>query len=120
MFPSSMLARLFVKGSLKNTETGFELKLKNIIDSGTLVGMGPLVVDEASFAPSACRIKVGEKEISGDQLARTMPVSVRSFAEIHLKVQGEPLQPGEHKLTLQVFTNEAGKLQFSVTEPLSA
>lgn len=114
-----MLAKLFVKGSLKNTEDGFELKLKNIIDSGTLIGMGPLVVDEASFAPNACRVKVGEKEVGGDQITRTAPVSVRAFSEIRVRVQGQPLQPGDHKLTLQVFTNEAGKLQFSVTEPLS-
>ena len=119
MFPSSMLAKLFVKGSLKNTEDGFELKLKNIIDSGTLIGMGPLTVDEASFTPNVCRIKVGDKEISGDQLSRSAPLSVRAYAEIRLRVQAAGLQPGEHKLTLQVFTNEAGKLQFSVTEPLS-
>ena len=119
MFPSSMLAKLFVKGSLKNTADGFELKLKNIIDSGTLIGIGPVVVDEASYTPDTCRVKVGEKETSGDQITRSMPVPVRAFAEIRLRVQAAPLQPGEHKLTLQVFTNEAGKLQFSVTEPLT-
>lgn len=119
MFPSSMLAKLFVKGSLKNTEDGFELKLKNIIDSGTLIGMGPLVVDGKSFAPSMCRIKVGEKEINGDQLSRTEIMPVRAFAEIRLRVQAAQLEPGEHTLVMQVFTNEAGKLQFSVTEPLS-
>ncbi len=119
MFPSSMLAKLFVRGSLKNTEEGFELKLKNIIDSGTLVGMGPLVVDEASYPPTACQIKVGEKEVTGDQLTRSAPLSVRAFTEIRLRVKGEQLPAGEHKLTLQVFTNEAGKLQFSVTEPLA-
>jgi hypothetical protein len=119
MFPSSMLAKLFVKGSLKNTENGFELKLKNIIDSGTLIGMGPVVVDEATYPPSACRVKVSDKEIGGDQLSRGAPLAVRAFAEILLRVQAEPLQPGEHTLTLQVFTNEAGKLQFSVTEPLT-
>ncbi len=119
MFPSSMLAKLFVKGSLKNTEEGFELKLKNIIDSGTLVGVGPLVVDEASYPPSACQIKVGEKELPCDQLTRSAPLSVRAFVEIRLRVQGAKLQPGEHKITMQVFTNEAGKLTFSVTEPLA-
>ncbi len=119
MFPSSMLAKLFVKGSLKNIEDGFELKLKNIIDSGTLVGMGPLVVDDTSFAPAVVRVKVGEKEVTGDQITRTAPIAVRAFSEIRVRVQGAPLQPGDHKLTLQVFSNEAGKLQFSVTEPLS-
>lgn len=119
MFPSSMLGKLFVKGSLRNTEDGFELKLKNIIDSGTVTGIGPVVVDEASYAPDTCRMKVGDKEVRGDQITRNTPVPVRAFAEILVQVKAAPLQPGEHKVTLQVFTNEAGKLQFSVTEPLT-
>ena len=69
MFPASLLARLFVKGSLKNTENGFEMKLKNIIDSGTLVGLGPLVVDD-----------------------------IQCFL---------------------IYTREVGRIQFSLTEPLS-
>ncbi len=119
MFPSSMLAKLFVKGSLKNTEDGFELKLKNIIDSGTLTGIGALLVDEIRFEPSQCRIKVGEKEMRCDEVTRTAPLSVRAFVEIRLRVSAAPLPPGEHKLTMEIFTNEAGKLKFSITEPLT-
>ena len=120
MFPSSMLAKLFVKGSLKNTQDGFELKLKNLIDTGTITGMGPLVVDAVSYAPGACRVKIGEREVSGDQVTRSTPLQARAFVEIRLRVIGSPLQPGEHQLTLQVFTDEVGRLEFSITEPLSA
>ena len=42
MIPSFLLAKLYVKGSLKNHENGFELKLKNIIDSTWLTGIGPI------------------------------------------------------------------------------
>lgn len=119
MFPASLLSKLFVHGSLKNTENGFELKLKNIIDSGTITGMGTLTVDETVYPPGAVRVKVGGIDLCGDQISRTAPLPVRSFAEIRLVVQGTPLPPGDHKLTLQVFTAEAGKLQFSVTEPVS-
>jgi hypothetical protein len=119
MFPSSMLAKLFVRGSLKNSDHGFELKLKNIIDSGTVVGLGPLVVDETSYEPQNYKVKVGDKELTADQVTRTAPVAVRSFLEILITVEGTPLAAGEHKLSFQIMTREAGKLQFSVTEPLS-
>ena len=46
MIPSFLLAKLYVKGSLKNTETGFEFSLKNIIDSTMLIGIGPVTVGE--------------------------------------------------------------------------
>jgi hypothetical protein len=116
MFPASMLAQLFVKGSLKNTDTGFEFKLKNIIDSGTLVGLAPLGVDETSIPPEAVTVKVGEKVLRGDQISNASPLSVRSYIEIFLSVAGEPLSPGSHKLSIQVTTREAGKLAFSVNE----
>jgi hypothetical protein len=118
MFPASMLAQLFVKGSLKNTETGFEFKLKNIIDSGTLVGLAPLGVDEGTVSPDGITVKVGDKTLRGDQITHTSPLSVRSYAEIHLSVAGEPLSPGSHKLTIQVVTREAGRLSFSVNETI--
>ena len=119
MFPASMLAQLYVKGSLKNTEDGFEFKLKNIIDSGTLVGLGPLGVDESSYAPDAMTIRVGERILSGDAISHTSPLPVRSYAEIFMKVAGAPLASGSHKLTIQIVTREVGRLQFSVNETLA-
>jgi hypothetical protein len=118
MFPPSMLAQLIVKGSLKNNETGFELKLKNVIDSATLTGMGALGVDESTFEPQMITMKVGEKSLRADQITRTESVYVRAYAVIEVMIEGAPLQPGAHKLTFQIFTREAGRLQFSVTETI--
>jgi hypothetical protein len=41
MFPSYLLQKVYVKGSLKNNEDGYEFALKNIVDTGTLVGIEP-------------------------------------------------------------------------------
>ncbi len=119
MFPASMLAKLFVKGSLKNTENGFEFRFKNIIDSGTLTGMNPLVVDETAYDLSKTTLKLGDKSIPADQITREHPVTVRAFIEASIQIDATPLTPGEHKVTLSVVTREAGKIAFSVTEPLS-
>ena len=119
MFPSYLLEKLVVRGSLKNNASGFEVKLKNIVDSGTLSGMGPLVVDENTYPPQDVTIRVGDVEKVGDKISRNEPMSVRSFVEILVSVKGLPLQPGKHKLSFSVQTFEAGRLQFSVTENLS-
>lgn len=119
MFPSSMLAQLFVKGSLKNTETGFEFKLKNIIDSGTLIGFGPLGVDDGSVAPDAVTVRVGEKVLRGDQISTSSPLPIRSYTEAVLTVAHAPLAEGPHKLTFMLLTREAGRLQFSVSEKIA-
>jgi hydroxymethylglutaryl-CoA reductase (NADPH) len=119
MFPASLLAKILVPGSLKNNATGFEFKLKNIIDSATLVGMGPLVVDDSNFTPDVLMLKVGQTEIRGDLLTRSNSLPIRVSNEALITATGAPLQPGPHKLTIQLLTREAGRFQFSVTEPLS-
>ena len=119
MFPASLLEKLFVKGTLKNTPTGFEFKMKNIIDSGTLIGLGALEVDEATYQPAALTIKVADKEMRGDAITRAASLPVRAYAEIIVAVEGAPLEAGVHKITVLLNTREAGRLQLTVNEPIS-
>lgn len=119
MFPPSLLARLFVQGSLKNNPNGFEFKLKNIIDSGTITGMGPLSVGDATIAAARTSVRIGEDDIPGDRVSFNHPIYARAGVEIRVSVQSDPLPPGPHKITMQIYTLEAGKLSLTVTEPLS-
>lgn len=119
MFPSSLITKLFVRGSLKNTADGFEFKIKNIIDSGTIIGLGALTIDDMTYEPSSLTITFPAKELTGDQVTRENPVYARMMMEIMIRVHGAPLETGQHKITLPIQTREAGKIQFSITEPLS-
>ena len=118
MFPASLLAKLFVKNTLKNKANGFEFKMKNIIDSGTLIGLGPLVVDETTYQPASMIVQVGDKEMRGDAITRSASLPVRAYTDINVTVEGAPLADGSHKITVLLYTREAGRLQFTVTEPL--
>ena len=119
MFPSYILTNLFVKGSLVNTPNGFAMKLKNIIDSGTVVGIGPITVDESSFAPDKITLKVKDRSLRADHITSTSTLPVYVMSEIEITVEGTPLTPGEHKLGFLIHTREAGRLQFSVTQALT-
>ena len=119
MFPSFVLAKLYVPKSLKNSENGFELKLKNNLDSATLTGLGTLKVDDASFAPEVCRIKIGAAEKRGNEITRQSPFPVRVGNEIEMHVEGTPLAVGSHKISFQIYTQEIGLVQFSITEAVS-
>lgn len=116
MFPSSMLSGLFVKGSLQNTPSGFGLRLRNNIDSGTITGLGPLGVDDTTISADKIILKVGQKEVRGDQLSYRSPLPVGVMSEIKVEVEGEPLSPGQHKISFQIMTAEAGRLNFSISE----
>jgi hypothetical protein len=119
MFPPSMLAQLFVKNSLKNTDAGFQFKLRNVIDSGTVAGMGPLVVDETSYPTSQYRLKTSGRDMQADQISYAQSVPVWQGAEITVSVDGAALAAGEHKITMQILTLEAGRLQFTVSDTIA-
>jgi hypothetical protein len=113
-----MLARLFIKGSLKNQPNGFSFQLKNIIDSGTVIGVGAITVDEQGYEPSQITLKIGETETPAISISRENPLYARSMAVIEVRVQAEPLAPGPHSLAMQIQTREAGRLQFTASDTL--
>jgi hypothetical protein len=119
MFPSYVLSNLFVKGSLKNNPTGFQMKLRNNIDSGTVTGLGPLTVDDKSFSTDKISLKIRDKAIKADQISNATPVPVFVLSEIEFLVEGEQLSPGDHKLGFTIYTLEAGRFQFSISEALT-
>ena len=116
MFPSYVLENLYVKNSLQNNANGFELKLKNNIESGTITGLGPILVDGESYAVDNVTLKVKDKEIKADQISRSSPLSVYVLSEIEININANPLSPGEHQVGFVINTLEAGQLQFSITD----
>ena len=43
--PSALLSKFYERDSLRNTDTGFELRFKNRLAPSTIVGIGPLTLD---------------------------------------------------------------------------
>ena len=121
MFPQSVLAKIYVKGSLKNTEKGFEFSMKNVVDSGTLVELGPITVDSKPHKAAALTIITGSQERglqerSGDQITRQSPLPVYVGSSFTIRVNGEALAAGEHAINISVLTREIGTVRFEVQD----
>ena len=112
MFPPFILAKLYVKGSLRNTATGFEFSLKNIIDATTLSGIGPIVAGDQSYEGAAITLAMGDKQWPGDQISKTNLVPVK----MGVLVQGEPLAAGAQKISVTATTSDIGKIKFDVKD----
>ena len=52
--PSFLLRKLYVKGSLKNTDTGFQFQLRNSLGSGYAHKMMPLEIDDEVLEITNC------------------------------------------------------------------
>ncbi len=116
--PSFLLKKLYVKGSMKNTESGSELALRNNLAPGTMIGMGALVIDENTYPPEAITIKTPQVELKGNEITKDNPVTFPMNADVRISVQGAPLTPGEHHVVFSVLTREIGRIEFDVTDSL--
>jgi hydroxymethylglutaryl-CoA reductase (NADPH) len=116
MFPQFVLAKLYVKGSLKNTSDGFEFSLKNIIDATMLSGIGPILVDGKSYEGAALTAIIGDKQWRGDEVSKANLIPVKMGVPLRVLVQGEPLPPGEVKFTITATTSDIGKVKFDVKD----
>lgn len=119
MFPQSVLANIYVKGSLKNTDKGFEFSLKNVVDSGTVVELGPITVDGKPYQAAALTVLTGSQERAGDQVSRSAPLPVYIGSSFTIRVKGEVLTAGEHVMNISVNTREIGRLSFEARDTLA-
>lgn len=120
MIPSFLLAKLYLKGSLKNTDSGFEFSLRNIIDNSMLSGIGPITVGDKSYDAPALTMSVGDKTWKGDEVSRNNPVPARMGSIIHVGVTGEKLAPGPQRLTLEGISTDIGRIKFDFSDTVQA
>jgi len=119
MIPSFLLAKLYVKGSLKNTATGFEFALKNIIDSTMLIGIGPITVGEKAYKDASITMTVADKSTNGAELSRQNSVPVRMGVPITVSVAGGQLTAGAQRITVAATTSDIGKIKFDINDSVN-
>lgn len=118
--PGFIARQFYVAGSLRNTETGWELQAQNPMGDGTLIGVGTMRVDgEAIPAERVTARRTGDPEpIRAMDASRTRPVSVFRGDKVTLHVEGEPLEAGEHRLDVVLDELNLGRLSFSITDTI--
>jgi hydroxymethylglutaryl-CoA reductase (NADPH) len=119
MFPPFVLAKIYVQGSLKNTEKGFEFNMKNVVDSGTLVELGPITVDGKAYEAAALTIVFSGSERGGDQVTRQNPMPVYVGSAFTIRVDGESLAAGEHAIKVSILTREIGRIHFDAKDAVA-
>jgi len=118
--PAFLLQKLYVKGSLKNTASGFELTIQNTLAPGTIVGFPPLQVDGAACPlENTSAVLPGGSEASALNVSAESPLRFGINDKVRIKVQGQPLPPGTHKLIISAKTREAGLLEILATDTVA-
>jgi len=119
MIPSFLLAKLYVKGSLKNTDNGFEFALKNIIDSTMLIGIGPITIGDKNYEGETVTMATNERTVNGAELSRNNHVPVRMGVPLKVTITGEKLVAGEQRITVAATTSDIGKIKFDIVDKIA-
>jgi hypothetical protein len=119
MIPSFLLAKLYVKGSLKNNDNGFEFSLKNIIDSTMLIGIGPITVGEKNYEGDSITMTVADKTVNGAELSRSNSIPVRMGVPLKVAIAGDKLAAGAQKISVSATTSDIGKIKFDVSDTVA-
>lgn len=116
--PGFIARQFYVAGSLRNTDSGFELKAHNPMGNGVLTGVGQMRVDGRDIeADSMTAQRSGDAQpIRAQDVSATNPVNVVKGDQVTLHVSGAPLTPGEHKLEVELFELDLGRLAFSISD----
>jgi hypothetical protein len=114
--PSFLLAKLYVKGSLRNAGEGFEFSLKNVIDSTSLSGIGPFTLPGRTIGPELITVTVKDRSWAGNDISPTNVAPVPVGSPILVRVAGIGLPPGAAKLGIAITSADVGRLAFEIAD----
>lgn len=117
--PPFLLRRLYVKGSLRRTEDGFEFQLRNQLGSGYARQMLPLKVNGQEVPLEQCSFSVDGKETPFTQVTPEQPFTLALNRTTTVKVRGISLEPGAHKVVVGFVVQGFGPLAFDFTDAVA-
>ncbi len=114
--PPALLKKLYLKGSLTNTEEGFSFKLKNTLAPGTITAFRGFELDgKPCPLEDVYLVSPGsEKQATGVGAKSPFPLGINQ--EVTMLVKGIKLEPGPHKIIIKVTTKEVGDLDIPIED----
>ena len=117
--PAFILRRLYVKGSLTNTDTGWSFTLKNSLGSGYAKGMQPLKIDEQELPMTSSSFHQDGQDITFDRVTEETTFGLKMNRSIVISIAGEQLAPGAHKVWMGFIVPGFGKIGFDFTDEVT-
>ncbi len=117
--PGFILRRLYVKGSLKNTASGFEFELRNTLGSGYATKVWPLNVDGQELPADCSYFNVGGRETPFTDVSAENTFSLEINRTITVWTDGISLEPGVHTVEMGFDVPGLGTMKFDFTDELA-
>ena len=114
--PSFLLKRLYIKGSLRNKDQGFQFELKNTLGSGYGTELLPLTLDGKELPKESSYFIVDTEEIPFSTVSKDKPFTLAMNKPLTILSKRVTLSEGPHKIGFRFVAQGLGKLGFEVTD----
>jgi len=117
IIPEFILKRLYVKGSLRNTPSGWQFEVRNDLAQGSVLSILALEVDGvAQPLDSVTVLFPGGSPRPAATITPAAPLPLPVGVSLAVHTAGAPLAPGKRTLNLRLKTQEIGDLVITVTD----
>ena len=116
--PAFLLRRLYVKGSLRNANGGFEFDLKNSLGSGYAERVLPLMLDGDEVPPERSQFIVDGTATPFAEVSSEKPMTLGMNRVVTISVDGHTLDAGKHRIGIGFVVTGMGEMEFEVTDAI--
>jgi len=114
--PPFLLKRLYMKGSLRSNEQGFQFELKNTLGSGYGTELLPVTLDGNEVPIENSYFALDTEIIPFSAIGKDKPFTLAMNKKVTILVKGMTLSEGPHKIGFSFVAQGLGKLGFEVAD----
>ena len=115
--PEFLIKRIYQKGSLKKTDDGASVVLKNVLGPGFISGLNYEKINDVTYKTKDVTFIMKGQEFSAESVTEENPIAFRLGEEGTLIMTGQDsIVDGVNKIVIDVNNPEAGTVQVKVED----
>ena len=115
--PEFLIKRIYQKGSLKRTDEGATVVLKNVLGPGFISGFNYVEINGIKYEPKDVKFVTNGQELLGTEVSEANPIAFRLGQSGTLIMSGkDSVLEGANKIVIEAMNPEAGKVILSVED----
>lgn len=115
--PEFLIKRIYQKGSLKKTDDGASVVLKNVLGPGFISGFNYVKINDVIYEPQDVKFITNGQELLGTEVSEANPIAFRLGQSGTLVMSGKPsVLNGTNKIIIEAMNPEAGKVVLSIED----
>ena len=118
--PEFLIKRIYQKGTLKQSENGASLILKNVLGPGQISGFNYVKINDVTYEPKDVKFVMNGQEFIGTDVTEESPIAFRLGQSGTLIMSGaQSVVAGVNKIVIEVMNPEAGIVKLSVEDTVA-